>query len=170
MDPYLAQVLFWGLSFNPVGWMSCDGRLLPIASYNALFALIGTTYGGDGVTTFALPDLRGRVPVGQGQGIGLSPRFLGQTGGQENVTLLPSQIPGHVHVLSASAATPTTAAPAGSALPTGASRIYASGAAGVAMSPTSIAASGSGASHPNQQPYLTLNPQICVEGIFPSRT
>lgn len=170
MDPYLAQVMFWGLNFNPVGWMPCDGRLLPISSYTALFALIGTFYGGDGVTTFGLPDLRGRVPVGQGSGPGLTSRTLGEQSGSESVTVLSPQMPAHNHPLRATSATPTTASPGTSLLPTGSSRIYTSTSATVAMAVTSVGASAGSQPHPNLQPYLTLNPQICVEGIFPSRT
>ncbi len=170
MEGYLAQIMFMALTFTPRTWAACDGRIVSIASNTALFSLLGTTYGGNGTTTFALPDLRGRVPIGQGGGPGLSSYTLGQMGGTETVTLTLSQLPAHNHGLNASSATPTTADPSGAALPTGSSRIYASGAASIAMHGTSVGATGSGQPHDNMQPYLVLNPVICTAGIFPSRS
>lgn len=169
MEGYIAQIMFMALNFNPRYWAACDGRLLSIASNTALFSLLGTTYGGNGTTTFALPDLRGRVPVGMGTGSGLSSYSLGQMGGTEAVTLTTSQLPTHTHSLLASSATPTTADPSGASLPTGSSRIYAAGGASIALA-AGIGTTGGSQPHENMQPYLVLNPVICMQGIFPSRS
>lgn len=169
MEGYIAQIMFMALNFTPRNWAACDGRIVSIATNTALFALLGTTYGGNGVSTFALPDLRGRVPVGQGIGPGLSPYTLGQTGGAETVTLTLGQMPAHTHALNASTGTPVTADPTNATLPTGSSRIYANAPASVAMG-ISIGATGGNQPHENMQPYLVLNPVICMFGIFPSRS
>src|SRR5688572_3033174 len=111
--PYIGEIRLFGFSRTPSGWQSCDGSLLPISQYDTLFALIGTTYGGDGQSTFAVPDMRGQVPLNQGQGTGLTHRIIGERAGVESVTLLTPQMPGHVHGLSATTLAANATAPAG---------------------------------------------------------
>ena len=175
-DPFIGQLAYFGFNFEPRGWAICDGRLLPISQYSALFALIGTIYGGNGQTTFALPDLRGRVPVHQGQGPGLSNRVLGEMAGTESVTLLPQQIPAHTHNLSATNAPVSTSATPGPAVQ------FAMGGSGVlpfasdlsnttsqTMHASTIGATGGGQPHQNMMPTLCGNICIATEGIFPAR-
>ncbi len=167
-DPFLAEIRCFGFDFAPPGWAPCAGQTLPINRYQALFSLLGTTYGGDGRTTFNLPDLRGRVPMSFGQGAGLSAYAQGQTGGDESVTLQPNQAPAHTHPVSASS-TATTKNPAGavpSVTPAGAA--YGT-STDLAMSAAMVAPSSGGQAHPNVQPYLVLNWCIAVEGVYPSR-
>jgi len=181
VEPYLANVTIFGGNFAPRGWMFCQGQLLAIAAYDALFALIGTTYGGDGQTTFALPDLRSRVAVHPGQGQGLSFYTLGQMGGVENVTLLSSNIPPHNHSVltlsgspggNTSAGTtddPTNAVPAN----TGGSNNYNGSDSGITLGVSACTATTpiAGGNQPFSviSPYLAMNYIIAVEGIFPSR-
>ena len=166
-SPFIGLIVQFGGNFAPRGWALCNGQILPIAQNTALFSILGTTYGGNGQTTFALPDLRSRVPVHSGQGPGLSSYALGQAGGQENVTLTASQLASHTHPLSASS-NPTSKNPANN-------YISATGALAfgttddVTMNPGSIDPSGGNQPHNNIQPYLTINFIICLEGIFPSR-
>ena len=167
--PFIGQITLFAGNFAPRGWAFCQGQLLSIAQNTALFSLLGTTYGGNGQTTFGLPDLRGRVPMGMGQGPGLSLYVQGQMGGVETVTLISTQMPQHTHTLQASSALPTVADPTGAVLPSGYSRIYATGTTGVAMGATSIAAAGGSQPHENRQPYLAMNYIIATEGIYPSR-
>ena len=197
MEPFIGQIMEVGFTFAPPGWMMCNGQTISIAEYTALFSLIGTTYGGDGAQTFALPDLRGRVMLGVGQGPGLSNYNWGQTGGSENVTLLSTQMPAHNH--------PATAAlsvnvklnaglddvlvdnAVGNVLATetrgGAGdvpNIYTAGAnvgqmradaaTATGAATVTIGAAGSSQPHSNMQPYLAINYMIAVEGIFPSRS
>lgn len=187
MDPYLAQIIMWAGNFAPLGWKYCNGALLPISQYEALFALIGTAYGGDGVTTFGLPDLRGRTPVGVGQGLGLSTWAQGQIGGTESKTLTTSNLPQHTHQVqpSASIAVSTSSGTLHAAASTNDSMLAASNqrnnqfipaaAAGniVALNAYTPAAQTTsvGSSVPFEafQPSLAINFIICVEGIFPSR-
>lgn len=172
-EPFIGQIMSVGFNFAPTNWLPCDGRLLSIGDYSPLFALIGTTYGGDGVSTFGLPDLRGRTPISYGQGPGRSNYALGQPIGTETVTLLANQVGPHSHPLLASATPGTTNTPgAGVALAANAQTaafLYAAPPTNVAMSSNAIGATGGGQPHDNQQPYLTLNYIICVDGIFPSR-
>ncbi len=170
-EPLLAEIYIGGMNFAPKGYASCEGQLLAIASNQALFSLLGTTFGGDGRTTFALPDLRGRVPVGQGQGPGLSSRQLGEVSGVENVTLLTTNLPAHTHQLSAVSEAGDTAAPSGTFLAnTGAlDREYKSTGTPVPMNTAAIGATGGNQPHNNMQPYLVLNFYIAIVGIFPSR-
>ena len=180
IEPYLGNVTVFAGNFAPRAWMFCQGQLLAIAAYDALFALIGTTYGGDGQTTFALPDLRSRVAVHQGQGQGLSSYTLGEMGGVENVTLLSINLPMHNHSLTTPVTLqqPASTATTGSDNPTGAfpasgAMMYSSSSDGSfmgnysSMSSTPIA----GGNQPVSilQPYLAMNYIIAVEGIFPSR-
>ncbi|ARV10744.1 phage tail protein [Winogradskyella sp. PC-19] len=160
-----------GVNFDQRDWLSCDGRLLPIAQNTALFSLLGTTYGGDGQTTFALPDLRGRVPVGIGNGPGLSNVVLGQKGGNETNTLTVSQLPSHNHSVTAVAADGNSSSPANN-YPAQTKTLdpeYASVGAATTMNTNMIANTGGGQSVPNRQPYLGVRYVICVSGIFPSQ-
>jgi microcystin-dependent protein len=183
-EPYLGQIITVGFPFAPVGWFLCDGKTLAIAAYNDLFALIGTTYGGDGVTTFALPNLNGRVPVGMGQGPakGLSNYVQGQLMGTESVTLTSAHTPSHTHNISFSATAgkfaspkPVPPPPSPPPLAMGANAapevpgFYANVAATVRMRGDSLVpVSPGGLPHENRQPFLALNYIICSSGIYPS--
>ena len=175
-NPYIGEIRTTGHNFPPVGWAFCDGRLLAISQYNALFALIGTTYGGDGQVTFALPDLRGRVVIGTGLGPGSATNYvLGQTGGTEEVTLTANQIPAHSHALLASSSSAgAVSAPAG-LVPSANSNSgvfpYAAGTATpvVSMAATAVGAAGGSQPHENMPPFLCLSHIIAIEGIFPSQ-
>jgi microcystin-dependent protein len=171
--PFLGAIFMFGFNFAPRGWATCDGQLLSIAQNSALFSLLGTYYGGDGVQTFALPDLRGRVAVHQGQHPGGSVYTIGEVGGEETVTLAVSQMPVHNHIVEANSNPGDTGAPGGAIFAnSGATdREYlASGLANVAMSPSIISASGGNQPHDNMQPFLTINFCIALEGIYPSRS
>jgi len=171
-EPYLGQVIAVGFNFAPVGWALCQGQVLPISEYSALFQLLGTTYGGDGVSNFGLPDLRGRAALGMGQGPGLGPYVLGQLAGVESVTLTAGQFAGHTHALQAAgtATTPTPGSGVVLGTPAAATPIYATAgtAATLAGSAVSLAAGGS-VPHENRQPSLAINYIIAFEGIFPSQ-
>ena len=174
-SPYLGEIRLFGFSRMPVGWQTCNGRLLSIAEYDALFALLGTAYGGDGVNTFAVPDLRGRVPIHQGQGSGLSPYVIGQMAGTENVTLLGTQMPGHTHTMLATTAAATSLTPGAALLPGAISgdTLYASdvsGATPIGMAPVSTSAAGGTQPHDNTMPTLTVQYCISLYGIFPSQS
>ncbi len=174
--PYVGEIRLLSFPFAPVGWMSCNGQLLPVSQYDALFSLLGTTYGGDGQTTFALPDLRGRVPVGFGQGPGLSLYALGETSGSETVTLLASQMPAHSHTFQATTTNAGSTAPASNlqlGTPAGGDTLYATDISGVspdALSPTTLANNGGNLAHDNVMPTLTASFCIAVEGIYPSHS
>lgn len=167
-EAYVGQILLVGFNFAPQGWAHCNGQLLPIAQNAALFSLLGTTYGGDGRVTFDLPDLRGRVPIHQGQGTGLSPRMIGEVEGTETVTLTTTQIPAHRHTLTGSSAPQHSNKVAGAALAKGG--IYNHETPEVAMHPQALAETGGGQPHPNLQPSLCINFIIALEGIYPSRS
>jgi microcystin-dependent protein len=158
-------------NFAPRNWAFADGSLLSIAQNSALFSLLGTTYGGNGQTTFALPDLRGRVPVGvtNSQAPGLSNYVLGQVAGTETVTLINNQMPAHNHFLAASSEDAAVKTPGGNVLATTTSPAYVSGPIDATMNPASIGVSGGSQPHPNMQPYLALNWIIALNGIYPSR-
>ncbi len=170
MDVFLGTVRLVGFNFAPVDWALCQGQALPIAQNPALFSLLGTYFGGDGVNTFNLPDLRGRIALGQGQGPGLSSCVMGQTGGQETVTLNGQQVPTHTHTLMASATATTPNPGPGLALgtPPAAVKIYGT-ASPTPLAFSSIGSFGSGTAHENRQPYLALNYIIALQGIFPSQ-
>lgn len=168
-EPFIGEIRMVGFNFAPRGWALCNGQLLSIAQNTALFSLLGTTYGGNGQTTFALPDLRGRVPLHFGQAPGLSPYQIGQAGGSETVTLLLPQIPAHNHGLLASNSEADNATPDGRLLAQAREVTYTSGTANTQMNPQAIAPTGGSQPHPNLQPYLTINFVIAVQGIFPSR-
>lgn len=181
-EPFLGQVEMFSFNFAPKGWTTCSGQLLPINQNQALFSVLGTTYGGDGRVTFGLPDLQSRVPVGQGQGIGLSSYTLGQRGGEEAHTLNISEMAAHNHNLmvdSSTAASNNTGVPSTSVVlgqttgvPASGSLfpllLYASGTAGAALDAHSITTTGGSQPHTNIMPYLTLNFCISLQGIFPS--
>ena len=166
MEPFIGEVRLVPFNFAPKGWALCEGQLLPINQNQALFALLGTTYGGDGRTTFALPDLRGRVPVGAGQLPAGSSYDLGATGGQETVALKTRQLPSHGHAVHASGAAGTTKNPE-TAYPAGGGAYAAQ--RDVRMKAAMIGRTGGGEAHENRQPYLCLNYVIALQGIFPSR-
>jgi microcystin-dependent protein len=171
-QPYIGEIRFFGFDFPPRGWATASGQILSIAQNQALFALLGTTYGGNGVTTFQLPDLRSRVPIGQGSNGGVGSYVLGQTGGLENVTLLSTQIPQHNHFLVGTTMTATHRPPIGRTLGADTSDtidFYAPGGTPVPLDPASVATAGSSQPHNNLQPYTTLNASIALQGLFPSR-
>jgi microcystin-dependent protein len=178
MNPYLGQILMVAFNFAPVGWALCNGQILSIAQNTALFSLLGTTYGGDGISNFALPNLQGRVAIHQGQGAGLSPYIIGNVGGTENVTLTTTQMPSHNHLINVNntlgtAADPTNSiqAQAGSGDPRNPSLIsqFTSAAATGTMAQNAVSMTGGSQPHANIQPYLTINFIIALQGIFPSR-
>ena len=171
-DFFLGTIRLVGFDFAPVDWALCQGQALSIAENAALFSLLGTYFGGDGVNTFNLPDLRGRVALGQGQGPGLSNYVQGQAGGVEGVALTAGQAPSHRHTLMA-AGNVTTPDPGPSlalGTPAAAVRMYGGTGAATALAPPSIGPFGSGGAHENRQPYLALNYIIALAGIFPSRS
>ena len=173
MDPLIAEIKLFGGNFAPRGWAYCDGQLLSIASNQALFSILGTTYGGDGRTTFALPDLRGRAPIAPGTGPGLTNHQLGQRGGTESSTLNVTNLPAHTHSMNASNDTASVGSPASNSLGTaargGTVLPYAPGAANqVAMGSTTGSAGGNIPVN-NMQPYLALNYIIALVGVYPSR-
>lgn len=172
MDPFVAEIRIFAFNFAPKGWAFCNGQLLPISQNTALFSLLGTTYGGDGKSTFALPDLQGNAPMHPGQGPGLSPRDLGETGGSETVTLLETEVPAHSHTLSASAADGTSQSPVGERLASGVGGVahYAAPGNLTQLSPEAIAPVGGDQPHNNMQPYLTLKFCIALQGVFPPRS
>jgi microcystin-dependent protein len=171
-DPFVAEIRIFPFNFAPKGWAWCNGQLLPISQNTALFSLLGTTYGGDGKSTFALPNLQGSAPMHPGQGPGLSLHDLGESGGSETVTLLESEIPVHSHTIQASNQDATDQSPV--------DELYAGGTGGIAMyatpgaltqlSPNALAAAGGDQPHNNMQPYLTLYFNIALQGVFPPRS
>jgi microcystin-dependent protein len=170
VDPLLGQISMFAGNFAPRGWALCDGQLLLIDQNQRLFSILGTTYGGDGRTTFALPDLRGRAPIHEGQGPGLSDKRLGQRGGAEQVILQVSNLPSHTHSLNASTATGTSNVPTGNvhADTSVFDKEYAT-TANTAMSGTAIGNTGGNIPVSIVQPYLTINYIIALQGTFPSR-
>lgn len=163
-NPFLSEIRIVSFNFPPKGWALCNGQLLPINQNQALFSLLGTTYGGDGRVNFALPDLRGRVPIHFGSG-----NTLGERAGEENHTLNINEIPAHVHPVSASNADPNQGLPTGNIWANG-SGAYSSAASDSSMNPASIGSAGGSQPHANLQPYLALNFVIALQGIFPSQT
>ncbi len=173
-DPWIGEIALVAFNFAPQGWAFCNGQLLSIAQNTALFSLLGTTYGGDGQTTFALPNLQSRVPLHFGQGTGLSPYAIGATGGVESVTLQTTQIPAHTHSFTPQA----TTASGGATSPAGAlwaesgtgDTIYQKGTSNAPMAAQTLGNTGGGQAHENRQPFLALNYVIALQGIFPSRS
>ncbi|HEX8066617.1 MAG TPA: tail fiber protein [Thermoleophilaceae bacterium] len=170
-DPFVAEIRIFGFNFAPKGWAFCNGQLLPISQNTALFSLLGTFYGGDGKSTFALPNLQGSVPVHQGQGQGLSEYFLGQLGGSETVTLLQSEMPFHSHGMMAAVQDPGDVKnpnPAASwGIAQGGTPYQAASNGQMALQ--AIAPNGGSSPHNNMMPYLTLNFCIALQGVFPPR-
>lgn len=171
-SPFLGEVRIVGFNFPMRGWALCNGQTLSIAQNTALFSILGTTYGGNGVSTFQLPNFQGLFPLGQGNGPGLPPAVLGEIQGSPTVTVLTSNLPSHNHTLQAAAGPPTTTAPTGAALatlPRSAPPIYAAGPPNASLSPPAISTTGGGQPFPNLQPYLVVTFVIALTGIFPSR-
>lgn len=175
MEGYLAQIIMFGGDFAPRFWAFCQGQILSIAQNQALFALLGTTYGGNGTTTFALPDFRGRSPIGTGQGPGLSNVTLGELAGQQAVTLTANNLPAHTHTGTLSVAATSNAATtdeAGGAIPAGGLALFAPGATATGTMggvTATVANTGANQPLPIRQPYLVMHFVICLSGIFPSR-
>lgn len=176
MDPFVAEIRIVPFNFPPKGWAFCDGQLMPLSQNTALFALLGTTYGGDGKSTFALPDLQGSSAMHPGQGQGLSLRDLGEMGGSESVTLLVSEMPIHTHSLMAQTNPATTTLPAAdTALArSGGGSFYKANSPNptgptTAMAFQALPPAGGGLPHNNLQPYLVLNYIIALQGVFPAR-
>ncbi len=172
-EPFIGQMIMVGFNFAPRGYAACDGALVSIAQNTTLFALLGTTFGGNGQTTFGLPDMRGRTPVHQGQGPGLTPRIMGEASGEEDHTLIISEMPMHNHVITAfdgegDLPTPPNNTFAGSNQ--SGNNIFTNAAANTTMNPMSCGIAGGSQPHDNMQPYLVMNFCIATEGIFPPRS
>ncbi|BAU27074.1 microcystin-dependent protein [Aneurinibacillus soli] len=172
MDPYIGEIRMFAGRFAPYGWAFCDGTLLPISTNTALFSILGNQFGGDGKTTFALPDLRGRVPMHQGTGPGLTTRDFASKGGADTVTLLTSEMPSHGHaaacIVQQTVKDPTEAVWANSGGRSG-DKIY-SGVSGVMMNPGAIGVMGGSQPHNNRQPYVAVTFIIALQGVWPSRS
>jgi len=179
-DPFIGEIRPWALNFAPFGWSFCEGQIMNIQQSTALFSILGVTYGGDGKTTFNLPDLKGRAPMHMGRGPGLSTRTLGQKTGDENVALTTSQIPPHYHAVMAKNINAGTASPGGAMLaksgkPSGGRdplviKSYVPGAPGVQMATSAISGTGSGQAHFNMQPFTVVNMCIALQGLYPVRS
>lgn len=173
--PFIGEIRIFGFNYAPVGWALCNGQMLAISQYTALFSLLGTTYGGNGVSTFQLPNLQSRVPLHFGTGLGLSTYNMGEEGGVENVTLLYNQMPVHNHLIEVDANASGKNTPSGSILGTvpplapAENKIYSGNAANATMSPAAVSTAGGNLPHNNLQPFLAVNYCIALEGIFPSR-
>ena len=165
-EPFLGEIRMVSFNFPPKGWAFCNGQFLPINQNQALFALLGTTYGGNGTTTFALPNLQGRTPIHMGNG-----HILGETAGEENHTLTATEIPAHTHLLGATSSEPTTNAPSPGVMlaQSRGATLYGPASNVQAMASSSLPPIGGSGPHPNMQPYLTISFCIALQGIFPSR-
>jgi microcystin-dependent protein len=172
-DPFVAEIRIYPFNFAPKGWAFCDGQILPLSQNTALFSLLGTTYGGDGKSNFALPNMQGNAPMHPGQGPGLSLHDLGETGGSDTVTLLQSEMPAHSHNLGASVRDGTVRSPGGQLVAKGVGvNMYAPAASAplVQFSTNVVTPAGGDQPHNNLMPYLTLNFCIAMQGVFPPRT
>jgi microcystin-dependent protein len=171
-NPFVAEIRIFAGNFAPTGWALCNGQLMPISQNTALFSLLGTTYGGDGRSNFALPNLQGSAPMHPGQGPGLSNRFLGETGGEQALTLLQSEMPTHTHTASCNAGMGDQYGPTGFfwATDAGGNDEYAPAGDGNTMAPGAISIAGGSLPHNNLQPFLTLTFIIALQGIFPPRS
>ena len=172
MDPFVAEIRIFPFNFAPKGWAFCDGQILPLSQNTALFSLLGTTYGGDGKSNFALPNMQGNAPMHPGQGPGLSLHDLGETGGSDTVSLLESEIPSHLHNVTASSQDGTDNHPVNNypAQGVGINLYVNAGTTPVTMNDNAIAPAGGDQPHNNMQPYLTLNFCIALQGVYPPRT
>ena len=171
MDPFVAEIRIFPFNFAPKGWAFCDGQLLPLSQNTALFSLLGTTYGGDGKSNFALPNLQGNAPMHPGQGPGLSLHDLGETGGSDTVSLLESEIPSHSHQMSVSSQLATANDVLGQLFAMGDGiNLYGAATALTQMADQGLAPAGGDQPHNNMQPYLTLNFCIALQGVYPPRT
>lgn len=173
-EAFVGEIQLFAFGFTPKGWAACNGQLLPISQNAALFSLLGTNYGGNGTTSFALPNLQGRVAIGQGHGPGLQNYPIGAQGGVENVTLAFGQMPAHSHTLAGDDEKASTELPKGGhfAIPNNDPAVltlYGAAKALVPLNPASVTAAGSGAAHANIQPTLALNYCIALTGVYPSR-
>ncbi|HEX8212009.1 MAG TPA: tail fiber protein [Longimicrobium sp.] len=170
-DPFVAEIRIFPFTFPPKGWAWCNGQLLPLSQNTALFSLLGTVYGGDGKSTFALPDLQGSAPMHPGQGSGLSPHSLGEMSGSQTITLLESEIPAHSHALMAQSNLANSKLPANTSIarPVGGLSFATPPGTTVSMDPNTIAPAGGDQPHNNMMPYLTLNFNIAMQGVFPPR-
>ena len=167
-QPYMGEIRMFGGSFAPAGWAFCNGQLMPISQNDALFVILGTTYGGDGQETFALPDLQGRAPMHQGQGPGLSQNYvLGEKAGVESVTLTTQQIPNHTHPLVASLTPGTSKDPVGNTPAASEGDLYVGGSSTIPLSPQAVTPDGGSQPHENLQPYLCVSFILSLFGIFP---
>ena len=169
-DPFVAEIRMFGGNFAPTGWALCNGQLMPISQNTALFSLLGTTYGGDGKSTFGLPNLQGSVPIAQGQGNGLTDRVLGEQSGTENVTLLQSEIPQHTHAINAYSDDPADVNQPSPAVILGGTAglsLYSATANNTTMNPQALSVYGSSLPHNNMQPFLTVTFMIALQGVFP---
>jgi microcystin-dependent protein len=179
MDPFVAEIRLFAFNFAPVGWALCRGQILPISQYSALFSLLGTQYGGNGTSNFALPNLQGAVPRGQGQGPGLAPVDIGETGGEESVTLLDTEIPSHNHPMAAIAGLATARLPAAGLAPAeghGQGRsafnieAFTSNVPTTTLAPGSVSPSGGSGPHNKMQHSLVINWCIALQGVYPPRS
>lgn len=170
-EPFLAEIRLMGFNFAPRGWAFCDGQILPIKQNQSLYSLLGTTYGGDGRTSFALPDLRGRTPIHTGRSNGGDDHLLGQKSGEETHTLSSAEMPQHTHALEAASSSATATSPAGGLLSEAVDPIYApyEAASDAIMGSGTVANVGGGQVHENMQPYIAVNFCIALQGLFPSR-
>jgi microcystin-dependent protein len=174
-NPFVAEIRIFAGNFPPKGWAFCDGQLMPISQNTALFSLLGTTYGGDGKSNFALPNLQGSAPMQAGQGPGLSLRDLGESSGEQTVTLLQTEMPAHSHTLNATASggdrnSPQGNSPAESRVGRQTQPQYSTPGNGAPMSPEAISVTGGNLPHNNMPPYLTLTFIIALQGVFPARS
>jgi microcystin-dependent protein len=170
-SPFVAEIRIFGFNFSPTGWASCDGQLMPISQNTALFSLLGTMYGGDGKSTFGLPNLQGSAPIGNGQGQGLSDRVQGESGGEPSVTLIDSENPAHPHSFVVSTKTAKQRQPPGQQFASGVGvAMYDTNAQPTTtMAPQMLTPAGGSLPHNNMQPYLTLEFCIALQGVFPPR-
>ncbi len=170
-DPFVAEIRIFPFNFAPKGWAFCDGQILPISQNTALFSLLGTTYGGDGKSNFALPDMQGNAPMQPGQGPGLSLHDLGETGGSETVTLLESEIPAHSHSMRAfnDVGEDRIPGPTEAIARSTGGLLFAAPGSLVTLAPQALTPAGGSQPHNNMQPYLTLNFCIALQGVFPPR-
>lgn len=176
-SPFVAEIRIFGFQFAPKGWAFCNGQILPLSQNTALFSLLGTTYGGDGRSNFALPNLQGSAPLQQGQGPGLSLRDLGEQAGEQTVTLLNTELPAHTHGAASANAVGggTLLSPANNIWANPSTRratvnMYAAGPGNAPMDPLALAVAGGSQPHNNMQPYLCLNFCIALQGVYPPRT